>query len=113
MAFYEKEYSIRGFHIFKDVWTPVEGEILDTSRERNNPYDKYAVAVKKEQITVGHVPREISKTVAFFMKHGGIVTCKVTSGQYRHSLIAGGLEIPCTIRFTADPAMIERLKSLL
>ena len=65
MTVYEKEYSIQGFHIFKDVWSLVEGEILDTVREHNNPYDKYAVAVKKEQRTVGHIPQEISKTVAF------------------------------------------------
>lgn len=113
MASFEREYSVRGFHVFRDVWTPFEGEILDTTREHNNPYDKYAVAVKKGQITVGHVPREISKTVAFFIKHGGIVVCKVMSSQHRHSEIAGGLEIPCMIRFTADRAMIERLKSLL
>ena len=49
-----------------------------------------------------------------FMKHDGIVICKVTSSQHRHSEIAGDFEIPCPIiRFTADPAIIEWLKSLL
>ena len=43
----------------------------------------------------------------------GIIVCKVTSSQHRHSEIAGCLEIPCMIRFTADTAMIKRLKSLL
>ena len=52
-------------------------------------YDRYAVAVKKGQITVGYVPHEITKTVAFFMKHSGRVTCKVTSSQYRCTEIAG------------------------
>ena len=90
MASFEREYSVRGFHVFRDIWTPLEGEILDTTREHNNPYDKYAVAVKKGQITVGHVPCEISKTVAFFIKHGGIVVCKVISSQHRHSEMGGG-----------------------
>lgn len=57
---------------------------------------------KKRQITIGHVPCEISETLAFFMKHGSIVLCKVTSSQQRHSEIALGLEIPCLIRFTAN-----------
>ena len=34
IAVYEKEFSIRGFHIYKEVWLPVEEEILDTVRER-------------------------------------------------------------------------------
>ena len=55
-------------------------------------YDKYAVAVKKGQITVGYVPCEISKTVAFFMQHSGSITCKVTSNQHRHTEIEGALK---------------------
>ena len=27
MEVYEKEFSIRGFHIYKEVWLPVEGEM--------------------------------------------------------------------------------------
>ena len=53
------------------------------------------------------------KTVAFFMKHSGSVTCKVTSSQHRCAEIARGFEMPCMLRFTADLAMTERLKSLL
>lgn len=98
---------------FREIWTPVKGENLETAREFNNPYDKYAVAVKRGQKTVGHIPREISKTVAFFIKHGGILTCSVLSEQHRHSEIAGGLEIPCQLKFSAQPAMIEKLKTLL
>ena len=51
--------------------------MLYTARERNNPYDKYAVVVEKGQISVGHVPHGINKTVTFCMKHGSILTCKV------------------------------------
>ena len=34
LAVYEKEFSIHGFHIYKEVWLPVEEEILDSVRER-------------------------------------------------------------------------------
>ena len=63
------------------------------------------------QITV--VLSEISKTVAFFMKHSGSIMCKVTSNQHRCTEIIGGFEMPGVLRFKADPAMIETLKSLL
>ena len=74
-------------------------------------YDKYALAVKRDKSS--WIPCEISKTVAFFMKHSRSVTCKVTSSQHRHTEIVRGFEMPCMLRFTADLAVIERLKSLL
>ena len=77
MAVYKKEFSICGLHIYEEVWSLVEGEILDTVRECDNPYNKYSVAVLKENLTLGHIHREISKTVAFFIKHGGVIWCKV------------------------------------
>ena len=40
---------------------------------QGNEHDKYAVAVKRGQITAGYVPREISKTC---WKHGGSLTYK-------------------------------------
>ena len=46
----------------KDQWTPSIGEELQTTRELTNAYDSFAVAVTKEGDTVGHVPREISRT---------------------------------------------------
>jgi hypothetical protein len=39
--------------------------------KKNNPVDKYAVSVMKDDNIVGYVPRKISKTAAFFLKHGG------------------------------------------
>ena len=114
MAIYEKECCVRGFHVYKDIWMPVKGEILDITRENDNPHDKYAVAVKQGQKTVGHIPREISKTVAFFLKHGGKVSCRVVSEKHQPSDIAkGGLEIPCVYIFSASPAMIKKLKTLI
>jgi hypothetical protein len=47
---------IRGFHVYKNVWEPYEGEILQTKREINDPADKYTIAVLKDSAVVGHVP---------------------------------------------------------
>ena len=68
---------IRGFYVYRVNWTPFEEQMLSTARERDNPHDKYAVAVVLDSRTVGHISAEILKTVAFFLKHGGKATCKV------------------------------------
>ena len=60
---------VRGHHVYKEVWTPVIGEVLPVFPEPDNPHDKRAVAIFKEGSIVGHVPRELSKIFWFFVKH--------------------------------------------
>ena len=75
MEEYMYNSCIREFHVYRDNWSPFEGQMLDTARERGNPYDKYAVAVVLDSRTVRHIPVKILKTVAFFLKHSGKATC--------------------------------------
>ena len=35
--------SMRGFHVYQDVWTPVMGKILVCQRETSNTEDRYAM----------------------------------------------------------------------
>ena len=37
---------IKGHHVYKDVWTPKQGEQLDVLIEPDNRMDKFAVCVK-------------------------------------------------------------------
>lgn len=53
---------IRGHHIYKSIWTPCLGEVLQAEVEDGNSEDQYAVAVSKGSVIVGHVPRELSRT---------------------------------------------------
>ena len=67
--------------------------------------DPYACAIFFDSlITVGHIPREISRHVHFFIKtEGDKVITDVKSLTYRTSLIrSGGLEIPLQLTFTCD-----------
>ena len=41
---YRCESMVKGFHVYKEIWKPVEGEILYTMQPEN-PKDKYAVCV--------------------------------------------------------------------
>ena len=51
---------VRGYHVYKDIWSAVVGEELPCKRERTNTADPFAVAVVKEETTVGHIPRKIA-----------------------------------------------------
>ena len=53
---FEIHSYIRGYHVFKDVWTPTIGEILHVQLEPTNDVDWNALALLKENVTVGHVP---------------------------------------------------------
>ena len=76
--------AIRGHHIYKSIWGPETGEILSTKKERNNPHDRFAVAVMKDKLTVGHIPREISKICWFFLHKGGTIYKEKTGGGRLH-----------------------------
>ena len=51
---------VRGYHVSKDFRVTVDGEVLQYQQETSNRHDLFAVAILKDGITVGHVPRKIS-----------------------------------------------------
>ena len=84
--------------------------------------DPYACAIRaKEEYfkgwkTVGHIPREISRHVYFFIKsEGGSVNGTVISTKYRTSPIpAGGLDIPLLLTFSCSRAInFEKMKTFV
>ena len=48
--------NIKGYHVYKSVWTPTLQEQMYGEIEPHNPVDKYAVAVKKDEKVIGHLP---------------------------------------------------------
>lgn len=102
--------AVCGHHVSKHRWTPYLDEDLQTWQEHGNPEDRYAVVVGKEPtksesvegrgvLTVGHVPREISKVCWYFIGRGGEIGCRITGSRRRSPLPQGGLEVPCTYKF--------------
>ena len=51
------ESCVRGYHVYRERWTAVIGEVLSCRREPGNASDPFAVGVMKEREIVGHVPR--------------------------------------------------------
>ena len=81
------------FHVCQCIWDPEIGEQLNCTIERNNPHDRFAVAVTKEDEIVGHTPKEYSRICSFFLRHGGKISCVVTGARCNRGL-AYGLEVP-------------------
>ena len=85
--FLEKEFvfavncCVRGNHIFKSFCDAPIGSILSVEHEddpQSLVQDKYAIAlINTESVTVGHLPKFISKVAHFFVKHAGKIRCKI------------------------------------
>ena len=99
---------VRGFHVYRDVWKPLENVELECLFERRNLFDMFAIKtcrLEDEQI-VGHLPREISRPTKFLLDRGAKVTEQLTGTHYRRSPLFQGLEIPCPVTVTI-PGSIE------
>ena len=46
------ESVIRGHHVFKDIWSPFVGEILNVQQEVHNAKDRFAVVVVKNETII-------------------------------------------------------------
>ena len=105
------ESAVRGYHVYRELWTPTNGEYLGTRMERDNPHDNFAVAVVRGEAIVGHIPRGVSKICWHFLNKGGTISCQIT-GKRQHCRAAGGMEVPCVYVFRGKPKFIARLISL-
>ena len=71
------------------------------------------VAVKKADLTVGHIPMKISALCSLFLQRGGTIACSVTdSKRYSSDLSQGGLEIPCILKFKGEKLLVGKVQKL-
>ena len=95
--------------MYKELWTPTIGEELQTIQEQNNVHDRFAVAVVKEGITVGHIPRDMSRVCWYFLGRHNTITCKIIDKRRRSNVPGKGLEVPCIFVFTGKPTHVDKL----
>ena len=94
---------LRGHHVSLSV------EHFPVRPETGNNHDKYVVSVVKHGRIVGHLPRELSRTVWDFILHGGHVTCEVTGKRK----LGNGLEVPSIYKFIGTKKLVSRIEELL
>ena len=87
-------------------------------REPDNTYDKYSVAVMKNNHIVGHLMKgmcgKFAKNIFYFLRASKSNLCKVTVKGKPINLGKGmGLQVPCVLEFTGETKMIDILKSTL
>ena len=105
---------VRGYHVYKDIWVATDGEFLQCARETNNIHDPFAVAVLKDNIIVGHIPKKVSAVCSLFLRRSGSIVCHVNgSRRYSSDLPQGGLEIPCKLIFTGNLSKIDKVRKLV
>ena len=90
---------IRGYHIYRRIWSATIGKKLVCKREISNVVDRYAVTVLKDSTVVGHLPKKISKICSLFLHCGGTITCEVTGNRDTQLIwFKGGLK--CLVYFS-------------
>ena len=106
--------AVRGYHVYKVVWKPTIGEKLQADQELGNEADKFAVRVVKNNEIVGNLPRKYSRTLWYFIAHGGKICVEVTGCRRHSKQLCEGREIPCRLAFSCSSKVkINRLKELL
>ena len=110
---------VRGYYIFKSFWDALIGSILSAKHEddpQSLVHDKYAIAlINSESVTVGHLPKFMSKLAQLFVKYARKIRCEITGSKKCSSdLEQGGLEIPAKIIFqNSNERIIEEMKKRL
>ena len=74
---------VRGYHIYQDGLLAGIGQVLECARDPTKSVDMYAVATKKEETIVGHLPKKISKVCSLFLRRRGstCILCTVNSSR--------------------------------
>ena len=101
----------RGYHLYKETtWVDakVNGKIKIETSQSLIAIDPYASAVKAKHKCfdgwkfVGHVPREISPHICFFIKReGGRINGNVKSLNYKPlAFLSAGPELPLLLTFS-------------
>ena len=112
---FEMVSCVKGYHVYKTLWNPLIGEFLSCDREPENPMDKYALCVKKENKIVGHLPlgksRKFAKTIFYFLRADELSSCKIVFMRKPMNLGDGeGMQVPCKLIFTGIKKCNDILK---
>ena len=114
---FETMSYVKGYHAYKTLRIPVIGESLLSEREPNNPKDKYAVCVKKENKIVGHLPLgksgKFAKTIFYFLRADELNSCKIViTGKPVNLGDGDGMQVPCKLMFTGVKKCIDILQEI-
>ena len=125
MYSFSAEVGSRGFHVYRNTsWNQIYvNQAVVVHKEKNIvslQIDPYCCAItitridKIGPVTIGHIPREISRFVYFFYHEQGAISGTVVATEPRISPIPeGGLEFKLLLNFTHPvERILKRMKEL-
>ena len=115
---FETPSYIKGDHEDQKIWTPFLQEELCGEMEPANPVDKYAVAVKKNNDVVGHLPLgcsgKFAKTIFYFLRADEWSECKViVTGKPVNRRDGDDMQVPSLLKFHGQKSLTGILKQQL
>ena len=93
--------------MYKVIWIPEVGEVLQLRTEDGNEHDEHGVAVIKDGLIVGQVPRSMPRVCWYFLRRGIEMSCHITG----HRKFGNGLEVPCIYTFYSNSMHAENYSS--
>ena len=104
---------VRGHHVYKDIWTPSEGEVLQLQRDSSNPKDRFAVAVCRIGEVVGRVPFNLAPTFSRLLQRECNTGSATITGPRVNRGGGFGLEVPCVYTLHGPKVYLDRAKDIL
>ena len=104
---FETPSYIEGYHEYQKIWTAFLQKELFREKEPANPVDKYVIALKKNNVVVGHLPLgcsgKFAKTVFYFLRADEWSECKViVTGKPVNRGDGDGMQMPCLLKFLTE-----------
>ena len=109
---------VKGYHVYKRVWTTISNEVLQICREPENPTNKYAACVLKDGKVIGHLKkgsnRRFAKTIFYFLRSDTYAKCCVKiTGKLVNLADGEGMQVPCMLELEGQGRYIDVLKQNL
>ena len=104
--------------MYKDIWVPKIGEKCSTERELDNPGDKYAACVKKNDHIIGHLPlgkwNNFAKTIFYFLRADEYSLSEVIiTGKPVNFGDGDEMQVHCKLKFTRWNKIVSILEKSL
>ena len=118
LSSFEMDSYIKGFHEYKEIWTPTMEQALKAIPEPKNVVDKYAVCVMLGDEIVGHLKKgrtgRFAKTVFYFLRADEKGLCVAIVKRKAVNFGDGeGMQVLCTHHFKGTTKFIDVLRQQL
>ena len=108
-----REYHVHRNSTWQNAKSGYKVKVEIETNKSSKSINRYVCAIKIKHmffdtsLTVGHIPREISRHSYFFPKEGGNITGHLICTNYKVSPIpASGLEVPLLLTFSVKSEKI-------